>query len=228
MAWKYWNDTIQKCSKCGEETRVHPSFGKWICEDCKSKRPKIGTGNSGLRNTGITAVIPTSSDLQLLHVPKSDGLFGKLFFEHYPGSKGIPGRSICYLVYNDYKVVGIIGVNSPPRNYKIFRAFFSATDDLGFVNNNVFRLINNEKNLGTQVLRIFRKQIKIDYEQKYGNKLFGIVTFVEPPRTGAVYKADNWQYLGLTQGKRLRRNSETWAKEISEGTKKLIFVYKYK
>jgi len=57
----------------------------------------------------------------------------------------------------------------------------------------------------------------------------GIVTFVEPPRTGSVYKADNWDYLGKTQGKKCSRrgNHGKWInKEWGEGTKKLIFAKK--
>lgn len=179
-------------------------------------------------STGITKVTPLGIGLELVRVPKSDGLFGKLFFEHYPGSKGIPARSLCYLIFRDGVCIGIVGINSPPRNYKIFKEYFNGADEKNFVNNNVYRLILNEKNLGTKVLREFRKVIKKDYEEKYGDTLLGIITFVEPPRTGAMYKADNWQFLGETQGKRMTRDKNTWEKTFVQGTKKLIFGYMYK
>jgi hypothetical protein len=151
-----------------------------------------------------------------------------MFFEHYPGSKGIPGRSLCYLVSYHNKFIGIIGVNSPPRNYGIFNKFFGKGNEESFLNNNVFRIVETEKNLGTRILSIFRKRIKIDYEEKYKQKLIGIITFVEMPRTGAMYKADNWILLGETQGKRMKRDKDTWEKVFTEGQKKLIFGYKYK
>lgn len=169
-----------------------------------------------------------SEGLTLTRVKKSDGLFGYYYFTHYPESKGIPGRSLCYLAYRGEELVGIVGASSPPNNYKIFRSYFNCSDDTVFVNNNVFRMIVHEKNLGTQVLALFRKKVRTDYLDKYGNGILGIVTFVEPPRSGAIYKADNWDYLGETQGKRMKRDKETWEKVYSQGTVKHIFGYKYR
>lgn len=224
MTWTLANAV---CDRCGNTaSRLYPAFGKHICGNCRDTRPHKMRGNAGMVNSGQYHLV-FNEGLSLKHVPKSDGLFGKLFFEHYPGSKGIPGRSLCYLVYRGLEVVGIIGVASPPHNYKIFREYFEAEDDNCFVNNNVFRLILQEKNLGTKVLKEFRRVIYADYLEKYGERLLGIVTFVEPPRTGALYKADNWDYLGMTQGKRMRRDKETWQKVFTQETPKLIYAYTY-
>jgi hypothetical protein len=160
-------------------------------------------------------------------VGKGNGVFGKLFFEHYPQSKGIVGRTINYLVWYNEKVAGIIGGSSPPKNYKIFVKYFDGFDEKHYLNNNVFRLITTEKNLGTRILRIFRNNIKKDYEAKYKDELVGLVTFVEMPRTGALYKADNWDYLGITEGIRMYRRGENWEKQFVAGEKKHIFGYKY-
>lgn len=169
------------------------------------------------------------SGLSLLRCKKSDPIFGRLFFEHYPGSKGIPGRSLCYLVMYNSDVAGIIGFNSPPKNYRIFNDYFGAKDlENNFLINNVFRLINNERNLATRVMAIARKTAKIDYEAKYTDSLIGLVTFVEPPRSGALYKADNWSEIGVSAGKRMKRDPSTWEKVFSEGEKKLVFGYKYR
>lgn len=221
-----WSNQNGLCSRCGKPGRLHPSFGKLICTNCKDSRPSRGTGNSGLRQDSQGIMI-FSDDLQLRRVPKSDPTFGKLFFSHYPGSKGIPGRSLCYLVEYCTEIAGIIGYNSPPKNYGIFNDFFGDGMENHFLINNVFRLTNNERNLATRVLSLSRRIIKLAYEQKYGDVLVGLVTFVEPPRTGALYKADNWSFLGMSQGKRMKRDSETWEKVFTEGEKKLIFGYKY-
>jgi len=75
---------------------------------------------------------------------------------------------------------------------------------------------------------MFRKRIEDDYKKNYGDTLIGLVTFVELPRDGAIYKADNWDYLGLTQGKEMRRqgNHGKWVNKewFANGTKKLIFA----
>jgi predicted TPR repeat methyltransferase len=74
---------------------------------------------------------------------------------------------------------------------------------------------------------MFRARIKKDYEKQYKDELVGLVTFVEPPRTDAMYKADNWIYLGETQGMQVKRRGslDKWVnKEWSTGTKKHIYA----
>ena len=59
--------------------------------------------------------------------------------------------------------------------------------------------------------------------------MLGLITFVEPPRTGALYKADNWIYIGETQGIEVKRRGDTWIKKsYMQGDKKYIYGYKYK
>jgi hypothetical protein len=221
-----WNTSSGVCSKCGAIGRVSPSFGKLICDKCKDNRPNKGKGNSGLKES-TQSIMVFEDGLILERCPKSDETFGRLFFAHYPGSKGIPGRSLCYLVKYHSNIAGIIGFNSPPRNYGVFNAYFGKGNENRFVLNNVFRLVDNEKNLATRVMKIARNRIRKEYKEKYGEELIGIATFVEPPRTGALYKADNWDYIGETAGKRMKRDKDTWGKVFSEGTVKHIFGYKY-
>jgi len=187
----------------------------------------MGNGNSGLSQSRQEELV-FSCGLELRRVPKSDKTFGRLFFSHYLGSKGIPGRSICYLVEYHGEIAGIIGYNSPPKNYGVFNDFFGPGMENHFLINNVFRLINNEKNLATRVLSLSRRMVKIAYESKFREALIGLVTFVEPPRTGALYKADNWSYLGMSQGKRMKRDPGSWEKIFMDGQKKLIFGYRYR
>ena len=223
-----WSSSIGICQKCGAKSKLFPSFGKMICSKCKDSRPNKGKGNAGLFSS-TQEVFVFSSGLNIRRVKKSDKTFGRLFFEHYPGSKGIPGRSLCYIIEYNGCIAGIIGFNSPPKNYSIFNDYFGARDlENYFLINNVFRLTNNEKNLATKAMKIARLKIKNDYKEKYGDDLIGIVTFVEPPRTGALYRADNWDFIGYSEGKRMKRDPITWEKTFTSGEKKLIFGYKYK
>jgi hypothetical protein len=216
------------CDRCGTDSNkcVMP-FGKHICINCRNNRPLKGTGNSGMFSTGQLGFVYNES-LHLYKVRKSDGYFGKLYFEHYPGSRGIVGRSINYLVMNKNECIGIIGGSSPPKNYGIFNIYFGKNNENYYFNNNVFRLIKSEHNIGTRVLKLFRNTIRLDYSHKYNEDLIGLCTFVEIPRTGALYKADNWDYLGLTQGKRMYRRGENWEKTFIDGERKHIYGYKYK
>ncbi len=158
-------------------------------------------------------------------------LFVKWYIEHYPKSKGIVGRQLNYLIYYEGKPVGIISAVSPPLDYKLFRKFFNVKNDLEFVNNGVFRIVNSpKKNFATQVLKVFRIKAKRDYLSIYGDNLKGIITFVEKPRNGGIYLADNWKFLGETQGVEVRRRGTDWVNKSYKKTrnKKLIFAHKYK
>lgn len=228
----------KKCDVCGFIGKVIESWGKKYCKKCYDKKPKRGGGHSGMVKVDDIKVKGMLSQTSLCGVglslettTKGNKLFASLYLEHYPESKGIMGRQLNYFIKREGMIVGIIGVNSPPINYKKFREYFKIDDEKLFVNNNVFRIIKSYKNQATQVLKLLRKKIIIDYKKRYGDNLIGIITFVEPPRDGAIYKADNWDYLGMTQGKKVVRRGSLgkWVnKEWSKGTKKHIFAIKLK
>lgn len=168
--------------------------------------------------------------IRLAATSPSDPEFAHFFVSHYPGSKGVMGRRFLYKIYENDQFVGIIGGASAPggKIMKVFRDFFGTSDNQSFLNNNIYRLVQHRKNLGTRVLKAFRTRVFLDYLEKYHQPLIGIITFVEPPRTGAIYKADNWTHLGLTQGKRCTRRKEQDNKRtFTEGVKKHIYAVKY-
>jgi len=210
-----------KCYKCNQDQKTVKSFGKDICLNCLEKR-KTGTkGHSGMiykKNTSGNQILFGSDFIKLIKVPKSNKLFVKWYMEHYPKSKGIVGRQLNYLIYYASNPVGLISATSPPLNYKLFNDYFNKKENISngdfsktFVNNGVFRIvISPKKNFATQVLKLFRKTIKQDYKKIYGDDLQGIITFVEKPRTGGIYKADNWDLIGETKGIEVRRKGKDW------------------
>jgi hypothetical protein len=211
------------------------TFGKAKCKDCIEKSKTGIPGNSGMiyrkDHSHQFGMLFVDDKIVLERVPKSHPTFVKWYMDHYPESKGIVGRQLNYLIHYDQLPIGIISGASPPRNYRKFRKFFAVDDDLGYLNNNVFRIVDKpmDKNVGTKVLKIFRLRVRRDYGERYGDDLLGLVTFVEPPRTGAIYKADNWTYLGKTQGITVRRRGEGWMeKQYDKGVRKHIFVYRYR
>ena len=75
------------------------------------------------------------------------------------------------------------------------------------INNNIFKIDFNAKNLATIVLKKWRKQISKDWEKLYGVQVAAFDTFVVEERlwngqtrNGACYRADNWSLVGLTKG----------------------------
>lgn len=225
-----------ECEKCGSKEKTYDSFGHWICKKCLQKRKTGKKGHSGMiynKDTCVTQTAFVDDGLYLLKCQKSHPIFVKWYLEHYPESKGICGRQFNYLIYYNKKPIGIIGANSPPLNYKIFNSYFNI-DGSGesckyFMNNNVYRIVHSRINFGTQILKLFRDTLLRDYYNKYNQALIGLITFVEPPRTGSIYKADNWVYLGETQGISIKRRGEKWvSKQYSVGTVKHIFGFKYR
>jgi len=140
-----------------------------------------------------------------------------LLLTHYAGSKSIIGRRLFYRIWYNGQHAGIVGVQSTATCLlKVARVLYRV-DKVDrpvalrylneVVNNNVFRLLVNEANLASQVLKTFRKVVRADWEVKYHVRLRAIVsmTFGSGPKGGRVgrcYRADNWAYLGLTEGKK--------------------------
>lgn len=229
---KVYKDKI--CDECKLLTNVIETWGKKLCKKCYKNKPKKGGGHSGMiRAEAIVLqheMFCNKDKIELQKTTKGNKTYATIYLTHYPGSLGIVGRQLNYFIKKNGKIIGIIGGNSPPLNYLKFNKYFdNKYTELNWLNNNVFRLLEHEKNLGTTVLKIFRSQVRKDYEEKYKNELIGLVTFVEPPRNGTVYKADNWDFLGETQGKSCKRRGShgKWInKEWTTGTKKLIFAKK--
>lgn len=241
--------TDKICPVCKNPLVLITSFDKQKCKSCYlAKEHKQGhSGMLSLTETGLDAKLYTQrlfcskNPVTLIKVPKGDKTFSSLYLSHYPQSKGIVGRTFNYLVLNENGfVIGIIGACSPPIVVTEVDKYFNINFDNRlqklevFLNNNIFRLVNTKAvtNLGSRVLKRFRTQLQSDYYLKYGKKLKGLISFVEPPRKGTVYLADNWDYLGKTKGyhvtKRGKMTDYKKFSEASEDQQKHIFGYKFK
>jgi hypothetical protein len=147
---------------------------------------------------------------------------------HYSHPKGFVGRQLVYKIYDsDGNLCGAIAGGSATKHLPGRNEFFKENFYLnGVINNIFFHLIpNGDKNLGTKVLKLFRKQVIIDWEERYKDKPIGFETLVELPRTGSVYKADNWILVGQTKGFTCKRvggdGGETWGGKRIWDTKNL-------
>jgi hypothetical protein len=121
---------------------------------------------------------------------------------------GAHAQQIHFLIHYKGHIAGIISGGSAVYSTTVRDAFFQITKENrdrvlnGIVDNTVFRLENHEKNLATRVLSIWRKVAARLWEDLYGVTVYGFETFVEEEelRKGALYKADNWTFLGETVG----------------------------
>jgi len=169
--------------------------------------------------------------IRLELVKRSDKDYQSIRDRHYVANHGCVGRQLHYNIYLDDKLVGIISgasaiwgnehrdlyfdINKENRQKKINK----------IISNVVFRLEDNQKNLGSQILSMWRKRIKTDWENRYNDNVIGFETFIfGAGRHGSLYKADNWDYVGMTKG-----NTKHHAHGMYGGTeriktdKKMIF-----
>ena len=174
---------------------------------------------------------------------------------HYISNSGCHGQQLHYLVMIDGRLHGILSGASAVYGVKSRDVFFglSKEKDLrhaqlsSLICNVVYRLEDAPKNAASQVLAAWRRQIASDWEYLYQVKVAGFETFViegshndrnelctDRERTGALYRADNWQMLGITAGNTKVHSAANnsggmnTAHTRKEVCKKLIFARKVK
>lgn len=177
--------------------------------------------------------------IKLEYCKRTDPRYVDIRNRHYVENNGCHGQQVHFIIHYKDKVVGIISGASSVYAVKSRDDFFEIPKDKkikqkrylpAIVNNVVFRLEYHEKNLATKVLSKFRKLVSILWEDLYGVPVIGFETFVveEDTRKGALYKADNWSYLGETVGSTKFHNGLATKSKRKTVGKKLIFAIKTK
>ena len=173
-------------------------------------------------------------NIRLEQCKRTDPRYKEIRDRHYIPNHGCIGQQIHYLVFLDEEVVGIISGASAVYAVKARDDYFGLNKDNkrpglnSIINNVVFRLEKNIKNLGSQILALWRRTIARDWEVKYGVKVHGFETFIigNEVRFGALYKADNWDYVGMTAGSAKTRSGVQFMSERETTVKKMIFCKK--
>ena len=164
-------------------------------------------------------------------------------YHSYVPSTSSVGRRVDWVVFNNDKPVGMIGIGSSvyptPKDIlkhvgmdlKTYKENFNS-----FANNWRFCMREKIKNAGTQILKEMRRQSVLYWKKKYNDDLKYLITFVAGGNNGAVYKADNWSLVGETSGLpahdslSMKWNSKEELKDLyvkpTGENKKLIFIKK--
>ena len=170
--------------------------------------------------------------IRLVQVKRSNLIYQQIRDRHYVPNHGAIGQQIHYLILLDGECVGIITGGSAAYAVKSRDEYFGITKENrnvalnGIVDNTVFRLERNLPNLGTQILALWRKTIEKDWYLKYGVRVAGFETFVieNERRKGSMYKADNWDYVGETEGStKFHQHGVEKQFERRQVEKKLVF-----
>lgn len=176
-----------------------------------------------------------SKDLCLQRTAFNNPYIQLLWREHYVGSKGTVGRQMHYIVYYEQKAVGAISAGSAMFAHKKRDKLLGITKEeqksgiRHIVNNTMFRLTRpkDAPPLATDVLKIWKTQVKQDWLRDYGDYVRAFETLVEPPRWGGIYKLDGWKKVGVTAGLGARRpEGHGTAGKASTGKRKIIRVPK--
>jgi len=114
-----------------------------------------------------------------------------------------PSRQLYWNLLEDGKMVGVFALSSvfdKPKDVKRYmEAHKLESNEVG--NNIVYCLFGHQhRNAGSIFLKLVRNDAILWWWEKYANYLKAYQTFILPPRTGAVYKADNWELIGKTLG----------------------------
>lgn len=131
-----------------------------------------------------------------------------------------PSRKMYWLLFEDSRLVGVWGLASAFDKPKRISDFMEQNNiQFNEMGNNIVYCLSGhtDKNAGTKYLKRLRYDAKQWWLERYGDDLKSLQCFVLPPRTGAVYKADNWTMIGHTKGKSLQ--IRTLTKEQAEGVK---------
>lgn len=114
-----------------------------------------------------------------------------------------PSRKLYWNLYENNEMVGVFALGSAFSKPKVVSEFM-LNNNISFnemANNIVFCLYNTkDKNSGTKLLSMLRKDAILWWHERYNDTLRAFQTFILPPRTGSVYKADNWKEVGITSG----------------------------
>lgn len=171
-------------------------------------------------------------NIELRRCKPTDYPYKSIRNRHYIPNNGAVGQQLHYLILLDEEVVGIISAGSAAYAVGDRDRFFGITKENrqaalnSIVDNTVFRLEKNLPNLGTQILALWRKTVQVDWKKQYDVDVAGFETFIieNDRRKGALYKADNWTYVGETAGStKQHQHGINNMPERKEVCKKLVF-----
>lgn len=159
-------------------------------------------------------------ELYLEFCSQTDPRRQKILLTHYVVSRGTHGQQLHFLIRYNGKLVGTISGGSAVFASASRDNFFRITKENrtkvlnGIVDNLLFHLDYHEKNLATRCVSLWRKVTAYLWKDLYGVDIFGFETFIDEiragggTRDGALYKADNWSYCGVTAGNTKHHGNE--------------------
>src|SRR3990172_9626574 len=148
---------------------------------------------------------------------------------HYLGYQKLLGHRIKYLAYIQDRAVAALSFSAPALKLRVRDKFIGwsclqrKTHLARVANNSRFLILPwvEVKNLASHVLAKVLSRLSSDWEERFGERLWIVETFVDPSRyKGTCYRAANWQFLGQTHG-----SGKQGKGYIYHGSIKEVYVY---
>lgn len=128
---------------------------------------------------------------------------------HYLGHKKFIGKRLKYIAFAENRPVAAIGFRSASLKLEARDCYIGWSHEqknryLKYVANNsrflIFEWVR-VPHLASHILSKALRTLSRDWEDRYGEPLLLVETFVDPKRyQGTCYKAANWKYIGITKG----------------------------
>jgi hypothetical protein len=149
---------------------------------------------------------------------------------HYLGACKLRGAQMRYLIRSaEHGILGALGFSAATRRLKCREKWIGWSEGAcrahlrQVATNSRFLIVPSVKvpNLASHVLGQTLRRLCSDWQQRYGDELVLVETFVDPKRfEGACYQAANWERIGETAG----RDDGFANRKVSTG-KKDVYVY---
>ena len=204
-----------------------PQKGNGNGKHCIEHTPRT---ESGAPVTSSAGKLPELS-ISLVQTKQMSSLWNEYIDRyHYLGYKPLPGAQLRYIVYSGQTILALLGFGAAAWKVASRDQFIGWTQEkrirsLHLVVNNARFLILpwvRSFNLASKILGMISKRLPSDWEDHYCYRPVLLETFVECNRFsgGACYKAANWEYVGMTQGR-----GKLDQKHEAKLSQKHIFLY---
>jgi len=153
-------------------------------------------------------------------------IWNSLISEEHPlGLSRFFGRQMRYLIGSSHGWLGGLSFSAAALKLKARELWISWTEKER--QENLQKIANMSRflirpgirceNLASKVLGLSVRQVQGDWQERYGEELVLIETFVNPDNyKGICYKAANWEHIGTTAGRGRQDKDRTKEKEVKE------------
>lgn len=195
----------------------------------------------GIRPPPIPAANPplecSLQELRPIHLewitpkgPHRDLFFGYLAHYHYLGWRGPTGQTVAYLAWSaGGQALACLVFDAAAWKVAVRDQFIGW--DAATRQKNLEKVVNNSRflilpwvkapHLASHLLALTTHRLPGDWQQKYGQRIQLVETFVEKERfAGVCYRAANWIHLGATTGRSRNDRDQTLSVPIKD-----VYVY---